>query len=436
MRIKKSISVVGIAALFTVAFGATSALAEEGSAPAEAAAPEISEYLPDEVLDQVDADGMSAKLSEGLVALDASTIRKDLNNYVWDRERGVVIVHAFGDEGAISSAIAEHLPDGQFEVVIDKYDADELREVADRIARQHVVNGQEIAWAGAKADGSGIEVAVVGADSFSSRSSEADVAEQFDSEFPVEIVPGELSVQADRQYHSQPYIGGARISSPAGNGQYSTCTSGFSVVRDGLPSSTTGMLFADHCSTTGRTWNSGLYTNSPFFGTAQTTSTGGADIKMLQGDVLYYGANFVGAHNSNTAVMVKGYSVPMVGQSICINGSQSGTVCSNTISHGPLTVNSSDGNGNIVTYSNQYRSVQVFNQPAAGNGDSGGPVYRVVDNQLHATGIISAVQVGEDGGNNCTGMPSTGNRKCGAVVYMAGLNAFFNNNLSWKILTM
>lgn len=437
MNIRKVGSVVGAATLLTVTLGASSAVAADGGAPDSIPRPEVSPYLPDEVLAQVDDDGVTAELTKGIAALDTSAVRGDINNYVWDRERGIVVVHAFGDETAITSAVAEHLPDGRFDVVIDEYDADELRATADRIARGHTVDGHVIAWAGAKADGSGIEVAVVGADRITSRSAEADIARQLDSDFPIEIVADEMSVQADRQYHTQPYIGGARISSPNGNGTYSTCSSGFSVIQPGVPFSITGMLFADHCSATGKTWNSGLYSDSPFFGTASATSTGGADIKLLRGDVQYYGANFVGAYNSNTAVMVKGYSVPMVNQSICMNGSQSGTVCSNTITHGPVTINVTDNAGNVTaTYSNQYRSVQVFNQPAAGNGDSGGPVYRVVDNQLHATGIISAIAPGADDGVNCTGMPSTNSRKCSAVVWTAGLNAFFANNLSWQILTM
>lgn len=153
---------------------------------------------------------------------------------------------------------------------------------------------------------------------------------------------------------------------------------------------------------------------------------------MITGDVVYYGANFVGAPTSNSAVWIKGYSVPVIGQSICMNGSQSGTVCSNTISDGPVSLNARDGAGATRTYANSFRSVQVFNQPAAGNGDSGGPVLRVVDGRPYATGVISAIQ---DGNDDCAGNPSTATRKCSAVVWTAGLNAFFDNNRSWQVLT-
>lgn len=57
---------------------------------------------------------------------------------------------------------------------------------------------------------------------------------------------------------------------------------------------------------------------------------------------------------------------------------------------------------------------------------------RIVDNKPYATGIISAVQ---DPTDNCTGNPATQTRKCSAVVWTAGLNAFFDSNLSWQILT-
>lgn len=107
------------------------------------------------------------------------------------------------------------------------------------------------------------------------------------------------------------------------------------MVQDGVPYSNFGMLFADHCGGTGRVWGAGLYSNSPLFGTARPTSSGGSDIKMLTGNVTYWGVNFVGPYNTSSGVAVKGYSVPVVGQSWCMNGSQSGTVCSNTVTTGP-----------------------------------------------------------------------------------------------------
>lgn len=432
-KTRVALSLLGVAVLtFAASSPAVGEDGTPGSAPAESTKPEVASTLTDDFMASVITDGMSLELTDALAKLDSSELKPSLNGYEWDDANRRLIVHAHGDKERIKDYVAEILPVGEYTIAIDLFSSIELHAAAERVARAQSVDGVQVAYAGPKVDGSGIKVGLVSdLSSKTARLLESVIATTFALPFDVEVVAAQELVSADRQYHTQPYIGGAFISTPLSGGNYSTCSSGFSVVQPGVPTSTTGMMFASHCGAVGSIWGSGLYTNSPYFGTAKAVAASGADLKMLRGDVTYYGINFYGAYNSNSAIAIRGYSVPVVNQVICMNGSQSGTVCSNTITDGPMTINVNSG-GTIVTHNYAYRSVQGFNISAAGNGDSGGPAFRIIDNQVYATSIISAIS---NGGSNCEGVPSSTTRKCSAEVWTAGLNAFFNNNLSWKILT-
>lgn len=378
-------------------------------------------------------DNMTGEVTEALARLERAQIARSIGAYEWDSEKRALILHVAKGSAVDIGQIAALLPAVKWEVAADEFPAESLREAANQVAREGNIGDVPVSWAAAKIDGTGLRVALLAqAGSIDEESMREQIASVIGSRFGVEFVYEASGASLiDRQYHTEPYIGGARITTRSG-GYLSSCSSGFAIVQDGVPTSKTAMLTADHCGEEGTTRVSGRYVDSPYFGTGQSTATRGADIRMLTGDVKYYGANFAGGPTSNSAVWVKGYSVPLVGQSVCMSGSQSGAVCSNTITDGPVSLNAHDSSGTVHTYTNAYRSVQVFNQPAAGNGDSGGPVLRIVDNKPYATGIISAVQ---DASDNCAGNPATATRKCSEVVWTAGLDAFFNNNLSWRILT-
>jgi hypothetical protein len=440
----RTVAILGLSTAVLFAPTAPFSPAVGGSTPASAVAPApvdipapgpVAELVDaDRVLD-ASADGMSGELTDALATLEAEPVGDALGLYEWDGDRRVLRVHAHGDGAAIEAAVANVLPAGSFEMVMDPYPMSELIAASDALARQHSVNGIQIAHAGPRVDGSGIEVGVVAPGS-SLPTSLNRVAEQIESQFdvpyPVTVTEASQAIATDRQFQSEPYWGGAHISSPVpGTAAYSACSSGFAVERPAVPSNEAAMLFADHCGEVGRVWGAGLYSNSPLFGTAQETLANGADIRMLTGPVTYWGVNFVGPFDSSRGVAVRGYSPPVLDHSWCMNGSQSGTVCNNTVTSGPQTLNLIV-DGEVVSYSNQYRSVQMDDLPAAGSGDSGGPAFRVVEGELYAAGIISAIENGSDA---CTGKPATASRRCSAVVWTTGLDAFFDSNPEWRILT-
>ncbi len=133
---------------------------------------------------------------------------------------------------------------------------------------------------------------------------------------------------------------------------------------------------------------------------------------------------YVGVYNGNAIAPIAGYTgTPQVGNSVCYTGTQSGQVCSNTVTR----VNQ------YICYSyipaQCYGGLTVTEQsngvPAAGNGDSGGPVISAIGGVAYASGIISGIS---NPGSNCTGKPSTDTRKCSTTAIYAPISHFFNNN--------
>lgn len=303
-------------------------------------------------------DNMPLAETEALARLEGAPAARLVEAYEWDAEKRVLILHVPNGASLDFGPIAALLTGVTWQVAFDRFSAQSLRKAADQVARAGSIGGVPISWAGAKIDGSGLQVAIVaGAGSLDEARARSLIASITGSDFPVDFIyEASGAALADRQYHTEPYIGGALISTRSG-GYLNTCSSGFSIVQDGVPYSRTAMLTADHCGGAGTQWLSGRYSDSPYFGTGQSTSSGGADIRMITGNVTYYGANFVGPPTSNSAVWIKGYSFPLVGQSVCMNGSQSGAVCSNTITNGPVSLNAHDSSGAVHTYTNAYRSV-------------------------------------------------------------------------------
>lgn len=224
-------------------------------------------------------DGMSRLATEGLALFERSSISDSVQGYEWDAGRGLLVLHVEDGRAVDLSAIGASFPTVKWEVVRDRFPASWLRSAADTVARAQEVGGATISWAGASVDGSHLTVAIVGQDrDIDGKAVVEAIGDLIGDEIPVDLrVEESVATLADRQYHTQPYIGGALISTRSG-GYLSTCSSGFAIVQNGVPSSRTAMLTADHCGASGTSWMSGKYTDSPYFGTGQSTSSGGADL--------------------------------------------------------------------------------------------------------------------------------------------------------------
>ena len=245
---------------------------------------------------------------------------------------------------------------------------------------------------------------------------------------PVTVsVGGEVSsAVADRYSDASPYISGAIMEGSRGN----ACTTGFWMTTPYTPDPVDYMLSADHCSHTDDTWTSGA-TDYPgathgYQGTAIGQSGGGSDFEHLQGypsgiaPYVYWGSNYT---KSSTGIFGRTGS-PVVNNSVCYSGSFTGTICSNIVS----AVNQTVCYAFLQCYGGLVITDQASNYPAAGNGDSGGPVVSVINGYAYASGIISGIQ---NSSATCIGIPGSdaeNGRKCSARVIYAPVSHFFANN--------
>ncbi len=211
------------------------------------------------------------------------------------------------------------------------------------------------------------------------------------------------------------------MSGNAMRGTTSGCTTGYPVLR--VQDSQLNMLTADHCSTTQEeTWYFGG--GSHVAGTSTFQAPGDTDLELFIQPASLSTWMLAGNYtDNNTVAPIRGYAAPVGGNSVCYSGSRSGLVCNNVLESSD-TYNCI---GFLTCYWTRW-STQSSGVPAAGNGDSGGPVSILVlrsDNSVGAygVGIVSMIPGGSS--TNCTGEPGVaadGGRKCSPNVGMAPLS--------------
>lgn len=263
--------------------------------------------------------------------------------------------------------------------------------------------------AGPRDDASGLQVEVTG-DVAVARG----LAGVRETGMPVTIEAGTLPHEASRLNDSPPYWGGARYSTSTGS-----CTTGFAV----LQGTSTRMLSAGHCARAA----------------GQDAFDGGGDLMGMVGtraggtlDALLINASSAGRVFNNDAAgneftnPVLGRHFNDVGGYVCTSGSFSGTRCNIKITDSGLTHDFTDSDGVVHTYSHLVKGKQQDGTNAAGNGDSGGPVFDVTSDGLsvYAKGTIT----GGSGSDvvPCTGVPSSSTRQCSSVVYWTSVTASMN----------
>lgn len=118
-----------------------------------------------------------------------------------------------------------------------------------------------------------------------------------------------------------------------------------------------------------------------------------------------------------------------VGSNVCYSGAYSGTVCANQITGTGVTISYGAPYG---CYDNLTLTTNTNGTPAAGNGDSGGPVYISSGANAYAAGFISGIQ---NGTTTCTGDPgATGGRNCSYKVIYAPIIDMFNAGYAISII--
>ncbi|WP_392749771.1 Ig-like domain-containing protein [Streptomyces sp. LN590] len=226
----------------------------------------------------------------------------------------------------------------------------------------------------------------------------------------VHLTPGADMVepQANRQYDTSPYYGGARIHSDITTSKAVWCTAGFSWKYDGK----WYMVTAGHC-----TSGNGAITNpsgTDYIGPVvrDNWKNGYGSVKLsgqsyYSGDLSLYRVNpdssatpriYKGGKTSTSSRPVHGYwkRWAQSGDKVCTGGMMTGEVCGWKVTDTQATVHYSSGTTakNMVIAKKTSGSCTI-------SGDSGGPVYTVDSSgRAFAKGILSG---GGGGGSDNSG---------------------------------
>lgn len=431
---KRKLSALAIALSAVIASGISGAAASETSEGPANAQPFAVEFEGEVDLDGLvvvdvfdDSQALTMETHEALLSLERNVIWPSINTVEVDKNRQNLIFYvAQSDVSKAQTAIEKVLPKESFSIQPAKYSKAELDEAAQKVIAGGLVlaDNSRIVSVGPLPDGSAL---AVGVNSDNVTSLQRTIAPRVQSSVPVVVEESEEIIPAYWRWEDQaPYKTGAYMRSSQG-----ACTTGFwitttSTLIDRIDSN----LTADHCGTTGTTWMSGQSSGGTgaTLGVGQGQAGGGSDHELLNmpagTGVSKAPYVYVGVYNGNAIAPIAGYTgTPQVGNSVCYTGTQSGQVCSNTVTR----VNQ------YICYSyipaQCYGGLTVTEQsngvPAAGNGDSGGPVISAIGGVAYASGIISGIS---NPGSNCTGKPSTDTRKCSTTAIYAPISHFFNNN--------
>lgn len=372
--------------------------------------------------------------SEFLPAIQAATIDHGdkVNNVVWDASSATLTVYAtrqFVEE--VTRAVEASAPSAKVDVIPSVRSQAELdATVYQLIDRTGLFpDGTQVAMWYPSDDGSSVTFELAAGEASVARSALPDDIDglPINYRFGTELDP------ALRVNYTVPVYNGVQMSRSGGG---AACTSGFPVIQTII--GWTGNLTADHCgSGTGEKWLQGYSPHVMGYSSGQLpygtqigtdlevlTSGSGASGRMAWGSAVAEWAGYP----------INGYFSAVVGQQVCHNGAYSGSVCFNNVTS---TATAACYGGGLPC----YLVVQTQNNsgvPAAGNGDSGGPVglmqNRPSDGRtgFYGTGIISGIA---NPTTNCTGEPGSQNgRKCSSVVLFAPIQRFYEAQNTLQLL--
>ena len=261
------------------------------------------------------------------------------------------------------------------------------RETLDREARRLLAtSGGRVVAAAPLADFSGLEVALA-------PTAAGQAPPRVASTVRTVLRARTAAVALSRFSSSPPFRAGSAIRSPG----HMYCTSGFAARR---ANGEEVLLTARHCGPN-RQWV------SPESGRVvgwSDTGDGSVDAMAISG-ADYEPLTFTGPWSSSRSVPVTRAATPSIGALVCTSGAFSGQVCGNQV----VRVNAYELLGGQVVGPGAIIE-QVDRAPAAGQGDSGGPVYSLRGGSAVAHGAIDLGYL--DTEVPCDGHPDFQNRRC------------------------
>jgi len=310
-------------------------------------------------------------------------------------DRSSLVLYWYGDIPSFVEELIERQPDVKVEIRETEFQPGVLR----KVMREILAENENVTAVSMNPDGSGIQVFLAGAPQ--NQRNRSLVNYFSDLPFPVQVEYGSFSPANSRQNDRTFRLGGARINMIEDSRIVGRCTSGFAALR---PNNESVMITAAHCGPDGSWWGAVDMTNATFtpWGniSARTARYDAAIISSPNGWAQPF--IWVNAWDSASVIPIHGVLAPRIGDEVCMSGSFSGLVCGNLVENTKEYYLSSNPQVSV----SGFISRQLDNVPAAGNGDSGGPVFRVVNSRFYAIGIISAIPL--DSPPVCQGVPGGG----------------------------
>jgi len=443
--LRRATFVAGIAVLVSTSFAAPSFAASNdrsssqtplGLVPYTGPAPEGLEF----VESPAQPGEMSKSVSDGIWNLELSVPEVSVNTYEWSADDQTLLIYSAEGDEYWSPLLDKFFPGERVEIVPAKHSKADIDHVLDTIVASGGVlaNGARVVTAEPEKDGSSIAIGVERSAAARSSVSEQSVAAKLDTDIPLSIEAAPSVEAADRNAPGSQtiWVAGNAMSSPSSTpGRINLCSTGFDIAR--LSNDEPGMLSAEHC---GRGKPSTAWTYSKYAPTAAnslgsfqgtlSSGTANSDTALWTGGNVakMYPAVYVGPYtNATSADRVRGGNYPAVNTDVCYSGSQSGNVCDNKVVNQGLTICYAIGQ----CYQGLTRTEQRNGIPAVGNGDSGGPVYQIVNGRLNASGVVSGII---NGSNTCTGEPGvSGGRQCSTNALFAPVIAALGSGGSWGL---
>ncbi|MDG4792442.1 hypothetical protein [Micromonospora sp. WMMD1082] len=320
-----------------------------------------------------------------------------------------IFVYWHGDvPEEISTMASEAADSAKFHLAPASHTRKQLKEAARQISSSARVRASGVSMVKVLPDGSGIEVSTSDLDA--SRRSTAFLSD-------VRIVFTHRAAAPEpfigRWNDTAPFWGGAVIENRDGH----LCSSGFGIARS-YDTRFQFTLTSNHCKTdpltSTRFWSWGgaeLGVANDYDWDRDTTAIGTGAAGGSQG-YIYTGDTGQG----ETFASVSGWANNYVGNLfVCTSGAFSGERCDIEITNTDVDILTENG-----TIYEQAEGEQVQLRSAAGQGDSGGPVYtRNANGRVTARGLVSAGDV-LNTRTECTGV--TGTRICSWRIYFSQMS--------------
>ncbi|QTX05908.1 hypothetical protein [Agromyces archimandritae] len=370
-------------------------------------------------------DGMTTAQNEAMNRLVLSEFSDEIVTFRWNKDTKLIEVIAGGNLKPIEAALEVQLHGNGYKIVPSRFTGDELRAEATRVAKEGA--GKGVGWAAAANDGSGIVVGVT--DASTGEQARLRAAPVVDSDYPLTFEPsGGIEAAYTRYNGSDPAMGGSVI-----NGENDqTCSAAFYVLRpENPPTFSRSLLTAEHCGNPGEHFRGG-WGWEPNGSRGIANNTNGAHDTMVltqtTGSIGPY--MFLGGPMTSDLAAIKGWAYAALGSEVVPSGAYSGATTWGTVTQSNITVCVLG----YMCWENQVRvkSSTPATQAIYGQGDSGGPVIRIVDGQALATGVISTIDTSKS--SACMGYDWSG-RQCATEGTFQTVSSWLAGNPTWAVAT-